>query len=74
MIEDQKSEFENCTIESLVIDKDNNAKQIIELKNTYVVDKIVFTSKTKGEVWIHRNSQLGNQQTPNVQNGSVLYV
>jgi phage pi2 protein 07 len=72
-VADEKSEFENCKIESMLINKNNNAKQIIELKNTQVSDKIVFAPDTKGEVWMYGNSQVGNTQIPNVQNGTVFY-
>jgi cytoskeletal protein CcmA (bactofilin family) len=72
-VADEKSKFEDCTIESMLINKNNSAKQIIELKNTQVTDKIIFTPDTKGEVWLYGNSRVGNTEIPNVQNGNVRY-
>ncbi|HTM05659.1 MAG TPA: hypothetical protein VL201_00295 [Patescibacteria group bacterium] len=67
LAENERSEFANCTIESLLIEKNNNKKQIIELKNTSVLGEIVFAHGTQGEVWMDNNSQVRD-----IKNGTCV--
>ncbi|RTL07453.1 DUF3060 domain-containing protein [Candidatus Dependentiae bacterium] len=49
-MEEEISIFEDCQVESIIVDKKNNKMQIIQLKNTVVTGNITFAKDTYGEV------------------------